>query len=233
MYQELGQSSDLEVLLQLVAIESRRVMDIGCGDGAFAAAMAARGARVIGVEPNPVQAEKNRTRVTDPGLDLIEAGAEALPVAAGSQDLLVFRFSLHHIPAGLYPRVFEEAARVLRTGGQLYVIEPLAEDSSQYVMELFHDETLVRAKAQSALRELTPTWFSAPAGYRYEVRREYDSFDAYVRRYGNMSYNDYARHQVEDIEVRRRFEEFTGADGRTELVQPVRVDLFTRLPKGL
>lgn len=233
MYQELNYSSDIDALLQLIALEGRKVMDIGCGDGNFAAALAAGGARVIGVEPNPVQAARNRERETGPALQLIEAGAEALPVADSSQDLLVFRFSLHHIPAPLYPRVFEEAARALKPGGQLYIIEPLAEGSSQYVMELFHDETRVREAAQAALEALTPTWFSAPARYRYEVRREYDSFDAYVRRYGNLSYNDYALNQVDAASVRHRFEEFTDPDGRTVLAQPVRVDLFTRRTKEL
>ena len=222
----LGYSTDLQSIQQILELHNIDAVDIGCGSGDFAAELARLGARVTGIEPDPVQAKKNRKAPAVAGMTLLEAGAEGLPLADASQDLLVFRFSLHHIPPQLYPDVFREAARVLRPGGQLYVMEPLAEGSSQHVMELFHDETEVRKAAQEALRTLTPPYFKHANSYRYDVLRRYDDFAAYVERYDNMSYNDYGEHQVDNSEVESRFLKYKDEDGGYLLSQPVKADLF-------
>lgn len=221
----LGNKSDLEALQGNIELHGLNVVDVGCGKGDFAAAMAQCGATVTGIEPDPVQAQLNRQAEPLAGLNLLEARAEALPLDRASQDLLVFRFSLHHIPASLHAQVFREAARVLKSSGLLYVMEPLAEGSSQYVMELFHDETEVRARAQQALRELAVEHFVHAGSWRYEVVRHYADFEAYVQRYGKLTYNSYELDTLDNDAVRRRFLEHQ-QDAGVDLVQPVKADLF-------
>ncbi|MCP4008920.1 MAG: class I SAM-dependent methyltransferase [Proteobacteria bacterium] len=225
---DLGESTDFQVLQDTLELSNRRVVDIGCGKGEFAAAIAGLGAQVSGIEPDPVQAASNRNAKPVPGLDLFEAGAQSLPLESTSQDVLLFRFSLHHIPPALYPEVLNEAARVLKPGGSLYIMEPVAQGSSQYVMELFHDETRVRAKAQQALTDFAPAYFEHRKTYNYTVVRHYDDFEAYVKRYGKLSYNSYALDTVDNASVKNRFREFQQDDGRIVLKQPVKADLFTR-----
>src|SRR5919108_4370565 len=53
----------------------RRVLDIGCGTGRVAAALAERGSRVWGVEPSPEMAARARER----GVHVKVARAEQLP----------------------------------------------------------------------------------------------------------------------------------------------------------
>jgi ubiquinone/menaquinone biosynthesis C-methylase UbiE len=225
---DLGENTDFDVLQNRLELKGKRVVDIGCGKGEFAAAIAELGAQVSGIEPDPVQAARNRGAKPVAGLALFEAGAQALPLEDASQDLLLFRFSLHHIPPSLYPPVFKEAARVLKPGGELYIIEPVAQGSSQYVMELFHDETRVRANAQQALDEFTPAWFEHRQTYHYELVRQYDDFEAYLKRYGKLSYNSYSFDAVDNETVKNRFVEFQQDDGSIVLKQPVKADLFTR-----
>jgi len=225
---DLGESTDFQVLQDTLELSNKRVVDIGCGKGEFAAAIAGLGAQVSGIEPDPVQAASNRKAKPVPGLDLFEAGAQSLPLENASQDLLLFRFSLHHIPPSLYPAVFKDAARVLKPCGSLYIMEPVAKGSSQYVMELFHDETRVRSIAQQALTDFTSEYFAHKASYHYDVIRRYDDFEAYVKRYGKLSYNSYALDTVENATVENRFMEFQQDDGSIVLKQPVKADLFTR-----
>lgn len=226
MINKLGISTDLDVLKQTLTLEDRNIVDIGCGDGSFARILADLGARVTGIEPNPVQAEKNRHAEMSKHVKLLEAGAQEMPLEESSQDALIFRFSLHHIPGALYAAVFEEAARTLKAGGQLYIIEPLAEGSSQHVMELFHDETKVRAAAQAAMSRLLPTRFEHRSSNVYEVQRHYVDFDAYFKRYGNLTYNHYAADRVSSDAVKQRFLSYQAENGEVTLKQPVKSDLF-------
>ncbi len=53
---DLGESTDFQVLQDTLELSNRRVVDIGCGKGEFAAAIAGLGAQVSGIEPDPVQA---------------------------------------------------------------------------------------------------------------------------------------------------------------------------------
>ena len=60
-------------------LAGRRVLDIGCGTGRASEALAARGSRVWGVEPEPEMAELARRRVSTVKV----APAERLPFKDG------------------------------------------------------------------------------------------------------------------------------------------------------
>ncbi len=224
----LGESTDFQVLQDRLKLNNKHVVDVGCGNGEFAAAITGLDAKVSGIEPDPVQAAQNRDAQPVAGLQLFEAGAQSMPLEEASQDVVIFRFSLHHIPPSLYPEVFDEAARVLKPGGALYVMEPITQGSSQYVMELFHDETRVRAAAQQALVDFTPASFEHRETCQYEVVHSYENFDAYLKRYGKMSYNSYSFDAIDNATVKTRFMEFLLDDGSIVLTQPVKADLFAR-----
>ena len=88
-------------------------------------------------------------------------------------DLVLFVFSLHHVPAGKLAGALAEARRVLRPSGRLYVAEPLAQGPHQYVMELFHDETAVRKPAAEALANFAAPRFPTDQISTYTDRRSF------------------------------------------------------------
>lgn len=225
---DLGEQSDINVMNKAFELRGKNIADIGCGDATFAKLIAENGAKVTGVEPDPIQAEHNRHTKLIENLKLIEAGAQTLPFDDGSQDILVFRFSFHHIPSALHAQVFQEAARVLHSSGQLFIIEPLASGPAQYVMELFHDETRVRAEVQVALHTIAPRHFKHVQTYAYEMTRSFASFSAYLDRYANLSYNHYQANSVNNQAVKDRFMEFRNDQGTTDLNQPIKADLFVK-----
>ena len=105
------------------------VLDIGCGTGFHLPGFAQRAARVLGVEPHPplVRAARDRAaraRAGDPGLApiaVVQGGAQALPLGAGSVDLAHARWAYFFGP-GCEPGL-AELARVVRPGGGAVVVD--------------------------------------------------------------------------------------------------------------
>ena len=92
----------------------RRLLDIGCGTGRVAAALAERGSRVWGVEPSAEMAALARERISTVKV----APAEKLPFKDGWFERAVMVLVIHLLDR---PRAFAEANRVLGPGGRLVV----------------------------------------------------------------------------------------------------------------
>jgi len=109
--------SDLRLLPE---IESRDVLELGCGTAYFSAWLKKRGARrAVGVDPTPAQLETARrcNELFGLQLELIEAFAEDVPLPDQSFDLVHSEYgaSIWADPGRWIP----EAARLLRPGGEL------------------------------------------------------------------------------------------------------------------
>ena len=225
-----GLSSDLAVLDRLVQVRGRSIVDVGCGGGALARSLAERGATVLGVEPDPVQAERNRDAPETDGVSFVEGRAEALPVGDGAVDGVILGRSLHHVPEAAMRPALVEARRVLAEGGFLYVLEPVMEGAFSAVMRPFHDETEVRRQAQEALADSAPL-FDRAREIHYEVERRFESHAAFVDLFSGLSYNSYGADAVRSETVKRLFEAGRTDAGDYAFVQPMRVDLFHTEPK--
>lgn len=129
-----------------LSLGGRRVLDVGCGNGASLAALEALGAvGPLGLDPRlPAPAAERRWSAR-----LGPGDGAALPYADASFDALVFFFSLHHIPRP--DRALGEAARVLRAGGLACFAEPVAEGSMYELERWIDDEAAIRAEAQAVL----------------------------------------------------------------------------------
>jgi len=96
-------------------LAGRKVVDIGCGTGRTAAALAERGARVWGVEPSPEMAALARERLSK----VKSAPAEHLPFKDGWFERAVMQLVIHLLDR---PQAFAEARRVLAPDGRLVVV---------------------------------------------------------------------------------------------------------------
>jgi SAM-dependent methyltransferase len=96
-----------------------RILEIGCGEGANLIHLGSP-PRSVGVDFSRPKLSVARDRLR--GVSVAQADARALPFADASFDTVLIRDVLHHVRD--CTSVIAEAARVLRRGGRLAVIEP-------------------------------------------------------------------------------------------------------------
>ena len=167
------------VMREILTLDGVKVADVGCGDGRLLRFLVREGAaEAIGIEPSPVQLAKARAAEAAGGERYLEAGAEALPLDDASLDLVIFFNSLHHVPSAGMGKAIAEAARVLRRGGLLFVMEPLAEGPYFELMRVIEDETEVRAQAYARLRKAADAGFEEICEMIYDAPFSYPSFEA-------------------------------------------------------
>ncbi|HTS91659.1 MAG TPA: bifunctional 2-polyprenyl-6-hydroxyphenol methylase/3-demethylubiquinol 3-O-methyltransferase UbiG [Stellaceae bacterium] len=95
------------------------VLDLGCGGGFMADALARRGAAVIGVDPSAaaIEAAREHARLEGLVIDYRVGSGEALPVPDGSVDCVVIVDVLEHVADP--GRVLDEIRRVLKPRGAI------------------------------------------------------------------------------------------------------------------
>ena len=101
------------------------LLEIGCGEGVNLHHLAARlpSVRLVGVDYSPGRARFTRERT---GCATAVADATRLPFADAAFDAVLIRDLLHHLPRSARVTALGEAARVLRPGGGLFLVEPNA-----------------------------------------------------------------------------------------------------------
>ncbi|MCP5368198.1 MAG: class I SAM-dependent methyltransferase [Hyphomicrobiales bacterium] len=218
-----------DVLAETLDFNGKRVLDIGCGDGALVRLAAKRGARATGVDVSRAQLERARTAGTVADEDYHEAAAQDLPFEDAAFDIVIFFNSLHHVAVEAMDLALKETARVLKPGGRLYVSEPLAEGSHFQIQKPAHDETVVRAAAYEALGRADALGFQADAEFRHINPIRYANFERFRDRMQAINPHIADTMEVLEPKLRRLFEDLgtVGEDG-VEFEQPMRVNLYTR-----
>lgn len=107
----------------LVARGDERALDVGCGAGALALALAPLVREVVGVDRVPELLALARERAPQ-NATFVEADATHLPYGEGEFDLVGTLRTLHHVPRP--ELVAAELARVTKVGGRVLVIDQVA-----------------------------------------------------------------------------------------------------------
>ena len=228
---DLGELSDVAAIEAVVSVDGLELADLGCGAADNSRQLVRDGARVTGIEPDPIQAEKNRQADPLPGLTLLEGRAEQLPLPDNSVDGVLFFRSLHHVPVDAIDAALREAVRILKPeSGFLCAVEPGMTGSHFAVMRPFHDETVVRTEAQGALSRLSSAkLFRNEARYSFIQHPRHESFEAMVARVTGLTFNSITRDMVETDEVRALFEEGRTGQGDYMFDQPMLLNFYQGL----
>lgn len=112
----------LQFIAERATLADQRVLDVGCGGGLLAEALARAGAHVTAIDLAPGMIEVARLHALDASLaiDYRLAAAEELAVAeAGAFDVVTCMEMLEHVPEP--EAMVATLARTLRPGGALFV----------------------------------------------------------------------------------------------------------------
>lgn len=218
-----------EVIQEILPLHEANVMDVGCGDGWLARLMTRKGGHVTGVEVSPKHLAHARAIPAVGDEHYIQGLAEDLPASSRSLDVVVFFNSFHHVDKSGLLTALKEAARVLKQGGLLLVIEPLAEGPYFELMKPVHDETAVRRQAQNALIHAPDVGLLLEQTFIYEDIVVLADFKAFHDRLTMI--NPHVREEFEEKEdeLRAEFDRLgsQGPDGWS-FRQPMRLHLFRR-----
>lgn len=165
-----------------------RALDVGCGAGHLAFAIAAHVGHVVALDPSSNMRAAVTRGAAERGLGQIEVqsgSAESLPFAEESFALVCTRYSAHHWTR--LPAAVQEMSRVLEPGGHVLIIDAVAPedplvDTHFQAMELLRDPSHVRDRSVREWRELFAAARFTELEYRqWPVRIEFTSWVARMR----------------------------------------------------
>ena len=127
-----------------------KVLDVACGPGIVACAAALQAAHVTGIDLTPAMLDQARDRQHSLKLHNVDwrvGDATRLPFDDGSFDVVLTRYSFHHMPTPV--AALREMKRVCRDGGRVVVIDATPSPATQAAYD--HMETLRDHSHASAL----------------------------------------------------------------------------------
>lgn len=143
----------LDALWSALALSpGERLLDVGAGTGKLSRLAAARGARVVAVEP----VAEMRARLGGPGVLPVAAVAEALPLRSGALRAAVAATAFHWFDG---PRAVAELHRVLAPGGRLALVWNLRDDAVDWIARL--TAIVNRAETRGVPRYRSGRWREA------------------------------------------------------------------------
>jgi 2-polyprenyl-3-methyl-5-hydroxy-6-metoxy-1,4-benzoquinol methylase len=134
------------------------VVDFGCGTGLLSLSIARWARKVTAIDCSEQTLAKARERARHVGLTNVEflrEDLQALSLPAGKKDLVVISQSLHHVEDP--PAVLRQAARILKPGGRVVVLELMSHDEQWVKERLGHRHLGFAPKALE--RELSAAGF--------------------------------------------------------------------------
>ncbi len=113
-----GQERRLALIQKFVSLREKRVLDVGCGVGAYVRSLSRFGGEIHGVDidPEKVLQAKETSALVD------VAASEALPYPQGYFDMVLLHEVIEHVEDDR--RAIEEALRCTRPQGHIVVFAP-------------------------------------------------------------------------------------------------------------
>jgi len=221
-----------EIYTSLLPLKGAQVLELGCGkaDKTLAIAKNCNVAAVTALEVDEIQHAKNLALTDLPAnVHFSRGGAEAIPAADASFDIVLMFKSLHHVPLDSMPQALAEIHRVLKPGGLAYLSEPVYAGEFNDILRMFHDEKTLREAAFAAVEQAVQSgMFELVCQKFFSTPGHYDSFEQFEERMLKVTHT---QHDLSPSLYRAVKEKFMGhmtAQG-ADFRNPVRVDLLRKV----
>lgn len=217
-----------EVIARLLPLTGATVLELGCGKAEKTSFIARQGASILALEVDEIQLAMNRAITDLSNVKFEHGGAENIPAADATFDLVLMFKSLHHVPTELMDDAFAEIHRVLKPGGMAYISEPVYAGDFNEILRLFHDEKTVRENAFAAEnRAVSSGQFTLAKQVFFLQAMHFESFDQFEKQVIGVTHTDHRLSAALLDKVRSSFNKHMTPDG-ADFTMPVRVDLFRK-----
>jgi len=219
-----------EIYPQLLPLAGASILELGCGRAELTRKIASEypDATITALEVDAIQHAIN---IRDNDLDNVtfaEGGAEAIPMAASSVDIVLMFKSLHHVATDQLATALREIHRVLVPGGLAYISEPVFAGAYNEIMRIFHDEERVRHAAFDAVRDAVGSGLFALVEERFFCSPlRFASFVEFEDRVLGVTHTVHRLSVEQQARVRARFLAHAGENG-ARFEQPMRIDLLRK-----
>lgn len=155
-----------DVTLELIDLQGRRVVDVGCGDGTYTLELATLGgaARVHGIDPSEEAVGVARSKADVPEIAFAVSSAYALPFGDESFDVAHLRGVLHHMSDPV-----AALSEALRVAPAVVVVEPNGYNPGLKLLERYSKYHIEHGERSYAPRDLD-AWVTQ-LGARIDQRR--------------------------------------------------------------
>jgi ubiquinone/menaquinone biosynthesis C-methylase UbiE len=116
-----------QALIDAIQVQPRRILDLGCGTGSTTLMLkqAFPQAQVIGLDLSPYMLVRAADKARNANLDIVweHSNAETTNFPEASFDLVTASLLFHETPIAVCQTILRESWRLLRTGGQILILD--------------------------------------------------------------------------------------------------------------
>ncbi|MCK5662390.1 MAG: class I SAM-dependent methyltransferase [Thiotrichaceae bacterium] len=219
-----------DIYNRLLSLDNKHILELGCGSADKTRNIATSGVnrKITALEVDAVAHEKN-LQITDlPNVTFGLSGAQDIPLADESVDVVFMFKSLHHVPLDLMQTSMQEIRRVLKPGGLAYISEPVFAGEFNEILRLFHDEQVVREEAFNTVKKVVDDGlFSLVDEVFFNSPLQFEDFTEFENHTIKVTYGDYRMDDDLYDRVKAQFEQHMGDEG-VNFLHPIRVDLLQK-----
>ncbi|MDD2884059.1 MAG: class I SAM-dependent methyltransferase [Dechloromonas sp.] len=222
--------NEVQLMLTELPLAGAMVLELGCGKAEKTRLLAERGGvqGIVALEVDQIQHQRNLQISDLPHVSFRQGGAEAIPLADASVDIVLMFKSLHHVPVEVMGQALREIARVLKPGGLAWISEPVFAGELNEVFRLFHDEEQVREAAFAAIcQAVDEGYLCSKQQLFFNTRSFFDNFAQFDQRMIQVTHTDHQLAPALYAQVKAKFESYLGPEGVT-FFNPQRVDLLQK-----
>ncbi|HUW25210.1 MAG TPA: class I SAM-dependent methyltransferase [Gallionella sp.] len=217
-----------DILDQFLHMDDAIVLELGCGKADKTRIVARKAATVLALEVDETQLAKNLTITGLPNVRFAHGGAENIPAADSSFNIVLMFKSLHHVPVELMDSAFSEIRRVLKPGGVAYISEPVYSGDFNEVLKLFHDEKMVREAAFAAEKRAVSSGQLALVSQKFFLQpMHFADFGQFEEQVLKVTHTEHSLSAETLGKIRSKFNGYMTRDGAI-FEMPIRVDLLKK-----
>ncbi len=134
-------------IVKITTIAQKHILEVGCGDGRITNLLAQQSNNVFAIDPDSSKIAIAKQSI--PNANIQVGSGENLQFLEHKFDLVIFTLSLHHHQDQL--QALNEAYQVLKPGGLIIIIEPVADGELEVVFSFVNDEEEVLSETQGII----------------------------------------------------------------------------------